>query len=248
MLKQAILVAVTAPTILVDDKPLSAEDFIVYCARVSNPSNQGNLETAGKLLSYLVKNGHWSPFDMVDMICEINTSRAIMAQVLRHWSFRFQEFSQRYSAVDTGLKARDWDHVEARFKASGGNRQGSEQDGPAPMGLTHVAQSACAEASMAYRQLLQSDIAPECARMVLPLATPTTAYMKGSVRSWMTYFWQRLSPHAQKEHRDDLAYPLFKIFAEQFPNIADLVATHRPTIEECLPSWLQPTPEHTNEH
>jgi thymidylate synthase (FAD) len=236
MLKKPVLVAITAPTVEIDGKLLTAEDFIVYAARVSNPSNQGNLETADKLLNYLVKHSHWSPFDMVDMVVELHTSRAIMAQVLRHWSFRFQEFSQRYAAVEAPVSAKNWNHVEARFKAVGGNRQGSEQH-DVPMGLSHLAQMACADAAKAYRRLMESDIAPECARMVMPLATPTTAYMKGSVRSWMTYFWQRLDAHAQKEHRE-LASDLFDIFADQFPTIAQLVATHRPTVIEVTPDWL----------
>ena len=239
-MKKPALVAITAPTVEIDGRLLTAEDFIVYTARVSNPSNQGNLETATKLLNYLVKAGHWSPFDMVDMTVQITTSRAIMAQVLRHWSFRFQEFSQRYSAVDAQIRPEQWPHVEARFKAVGGNRQGSDTES-IPMGLTHTAQIACASAAKAYRHLLEADIAPECARMVMPLATETTAYMKGSVRSWMTYFWQRLDSHAQKEHRY-LASGIFDIFCDQFPTVGQLVATHRPTIIEVTPDWL-PSPQ-----
>lgn len=234
-MKKPELVAITAPTVRSPEGHLlTAEDFIVYCARVSNPSNQHNLETAPKLLAYLVKQGHWSPFDMVHMTCFIHTSRAIMAQVLRHWSFRFQEFSQRYSAIADGT---DWSHVEGRIKAQGGNRQGS-----ATVDFTacDFMQDRCRDAAENYQSLIdhkESPIAPECARMIMPLATPTTAYMTGSVRSWMTYFWQRLDAHAQKEHRE-LASGLFDIFREQFPNVAQMVATHRPTVIETAPDWL----------
>lgn len=208
---------------------MTPEQFIVYTARVSNPSNQMNTDTAEKLLSYLVRHSHWSPFDMVDMILEIECPRAIGTQILRHWSFRFQEFSQRYAVVSPEHRASAWDHVEVRFAHSGGNRQGSSEVGPAPMGLTHDAQLACAESMSAYQKLIRSDIAPESARMVLPLATLTTMYMKGSVRSWMTYFWQRLDPHAQKEHRE-LAEQMFTIFAAHFPITANLVKSFKPTM------------------
>ena len=212
-----------APTLFAVTTPangMSAEDSIVFMARVSSPNQR--TEDAEKLLTYLVQHGHWSPFDMVDMTVEIETSRAIMAQVLRHWSFRFQEFSQRYAAVPEDI---DWGHVEARVKGST-NRQGSlDTDDLA----TDRMQSLCNDLGDYYKDLISDGIAPETARMILPLATPTRAYMKGSVRSWMTYFWQRCTPHAQKEHRE-LAEQLFAIFETQFPVISQLVKTYKPAI------------------
>lgn len=211
------LFAVTTP-----DNGMSAEDSIVFMARVSSPNQR--TEDAEKLLTYLVQHGHWSPFDMVDMTVEIETSRAIMAQILRHWSFRFQEFSQRYAAVPEDI---NWEHVEARVKGST-NRQGSLD---AHAALTQAMQEICEVSEVDYKNLLTDGIAPETARMILPLATPTRAYMKGSVRSWMTYFWQRCTPHAQKEHRE-LAEQLFAIFETQFPVISRLVKTYKPAIIE----------------
>lgn len=225
---KAEIVSITKP-IKADLLGLTPEQFIVYQARVSSPHNQHNHDTGHKLLRYCLREGHWSVFDMVDATFEIQTSRAIMAQILRHHSFRFQEFSQRYApVVDGGFYMDGWDDVEMRFAHEKGNRQGSDEEGPAPLGLTHLAKTACVEAHRTYRHLLQSNIAPESARMVLPLATPTTAYMKGSVRSWITYFWQRCSSHAQKEHRQ-LADLMFAGFSEHFPICADLCANGRMT-------------------
>lgn len=214
-----------APTLFAVTTPangMSAEDSIVFMARVSSPNQR--TEDAEKLLTYLVQHGHWSPFDMVDMTVEIETSRAIMAQILRHWSFRFQEFSQRYAAVPEGI---NWEHVEARVKGST-NRQGSLDTDNF---VTNEMQSLCNDLGDYYKDLISNGIAPETARMILPLATPTRAYMKGSVRSWMTYFWQRCTPHAQKEHRE-LAEQLFAIFETQFPVISRLVKTYKPAIIE----------------
>lgn len=218
------LIAITQPFI----EGVSPEEFIAYTARISNPSNQMNSATAPKLLAYLVKHSHWSPFDMVDMVVEVTTSKAIAIQMLRHWSFRFQEFSQRYAEV-TEL---DYSHVEARMKAEGGNRQGS---GEVNEQGTALMLESCKDSAFDYACLLDAGIAPECARMVLPMATLSTLYMKGSVRSWMTYFWQRLDPHAQKEHRE-VAEGIFEIFEEHFPIVANLVRTHKPTVVEG--EWL----------
>ena len=202
-------------------RQVTPEESIVYMARVSSPTQR--TENAEKLLLFLVKNSHWSPFDMVDMTVEIHTSRAIMAQILRHWSFRFQEFSQRYSTVPEDT---NWNHVEARMKAKGGNRQGS---GDVNSAHSASLQDACMTMEDIYQQAIEHGVAPESARMVLPLATPTRAYMKGPIRSWMTYFWQRCDPHAQKEHRE-LAEQLFEIFKKEFPIIAGLVEKYKPRI------------------
>lgn len=193
---------------------MTAEEIIAHEARVSNPSNQDNHATALGLLRYCMVHSHWSPFDMVDLTLEIETTRAIMAQVARHWSFRFQEFSLRYASVTS-----EFEPVEMRMKHKGGNRQGSAGVDDA---ITMQAQELIACSGDHYHAFIEAGVAPECARMVLPLATPTRAYMKGSVRSWITYFWQRIDGHAQKEHRQ-LASAMFNIFEEQFPNIAQLV-------------------------
>lgn len=222
-MKPPELFAITIPLMSHPDSvAMTPEESIVYMARVSSPNQR--TEDSEKLLTYLVKHGHWSPFDMVDMTLKIETSRAIMAQILRHWSFRFQEFSQRYAAVSKGI---DWSHVEARAKGSS-NRQGSID---MPAHYSDPLRSSCEVSEMDYKDALNVGIAPECARMVLPLATPTQAYMKGSVRSWMTYFWQRLDSHAQKEHRQ-LAEQMFEIFKQEFPITASLVGKYKPTLIE----------------
>lgn len=219
-MKQPKLIAITQPTI----EGLTPEELIAYTARISNPSNQINTATSAKLLTYLVKHSHWSPFDQVDMTVEVTTSKAVAIQLLRHWSFRFQEFSQRYAEVSE----LDYSHVEIRQKHKDGNRQGSsDTDTP----RSEEAQIVCLKSAERYQDLLNCGAAPESARMVLPMATLSTLYVKGSVRSWMTYFWQRLDPHAQKEHRE-LAEGIFVIFAENFPVIAQLVKTHKPQVVE----------------
>lgn len=224
-MKPPEIVGITRSLVL-DDKgsPIAPENFIAYVARVSNPSNQMNDATAPQLLTFLVKQGHWSPFDMVDLIVRVETSKAIAIQGLRHWSFRFQEFSMRYSEVSE----LDFSHVEARRKAVGGNRQGSAETDEFWSGRL---EAECDHAALVYQEAVADGIAPESARMVLPLATPTTLYFKGSVRSWMTYFWQRCDAHAQKEHRE-LATQIFRLFCAEFPHIGKLVATHKPKIVE----------------
>ncbi len=152
---------------------------------------------------------------MVDVTMEITTSRAMMAQILRHSSFKFQEFSQRYAEIYEF----DWSDLEMRDKAVGGNRQGS---GKVNELMTHDMLRAVRNAGYDYEMLIGAGIAPESARMILPLATPTNAYMKGSVRSWITYFWQRCSKHAQKEHRL-LAEAMFEQFKPHFPVISELI-------------------------
>jgi thymidylate synthase (FAD) len=212
---KAKIVSLTKP--IGELEHLSPEELIVYLARVSSPNNQLNTATGHRLLSYCLKNGHWSVFDTVDVTMEIETSRAVMAQILRHSSFRFQELSQRYSVVD-GIT---YDHVEARLKHVGGNRQGS---GEVDAQSTIYMRLRCEIAADSYKRLLDAEIAPESARMLLPLATMTKAYMKGSVRSWITYFWQRLSAHAQKEHRE-LAQIMFDEFEQHFPVCAKLTSS-----------------------
>lgn len=219
-MKPPKLIAITQSAI----EGQTPEEFIAYAARISNPGNQMNNATAPKLLTYLVKQPHWSPFDMVDMTVEVTTSKAIAIQLLRHWSFRVQEFSQRYSEVSE----LSYEHVEMRMKHEGGNRQGSGEENPE---MSEATQHVCNLSALMYSELVGDGAAPESARMVLPMATLTTLYVKGSVRSWMTYFWQRCDPHAQKEHRE-LALQIFEIFREQFPHLGELVRTHKPEVIE----------------
>lgn len=224
-MNKAELFSVTSPS-----ADMTPEESIVYQARVSSPNQR--TEDADKLLHYLVKHGHWSPFDMVDMVVEIQTSRAIMAQILRHFSFRFQEFSQRYAQVGEI----DWSGLEMR-KAGSTNRQASLE---VDTGWSDYAVRTCERLEKDYNYMLDEEntaiVATESARMILPLATPTQGYMKGSVRSWMTYFWQRLDVHAQKEHRE-LAFMMFEIFKKEFPVIADLVENYRPQVVKG--KWIQ---------
>jgi thymidylate synthase (FAD) len=204
------LVSITKPEIEGID---SAEDLIAYCARVSNPSNQMNTETAPKLLAYLIKHNHWSPMEMVSMCVEIKTSRAIAAQILRHRSFSFQEFSQRYST------ATELEEIEWRMQGKT-NRQVGDQEvdlSEVPAELVKNAQDKCLEA---YDYLIGIGVAKECARMVLPLNTSTTIYMNGTVRSWIHYLEIRCKDDTQKEHRD-IANSIRTIFTKSFPQISE---------------------------
>jgi thymidylate synthase (FAD) len=200
-----------------DGENLSPEQLIVYTARVSNPDNQMNFESSDRLIAYLIKNKHWSPFEMADMTIEITTSRAIAAQILRHRSFSFQEFSQRYSKVQMV------DEIQLRWKADT-NRQSSSkalthEDDYADMRLYGIVNDAIEKAFEAYNDLLTVGIAKECARMVLPLATSSTIYMKGSIRSWIHYLQIRCDEHTQLEHRL-IAEEIKAIFKAELPNIS----------------------------
>jgi len=209
---KAKLVSITKPEIEGLD---NAEDLIAYCARVSNPSNQMNTETAPRLLAYLIKHKHWSPFEMVDVCFEIETSRAIAAQILRHRSFSFQEFSQRYSEV-TALEKTLW------RKQGKTNRQVGDKDVDLSEEDKKVVGDALLHSQKAYNLLLDKGIAKECARMVLPLCTSTTMYMKGSVRSWIHYIDLRAKEDTQKEHRL-VAEEIKQVFKEKFPAVSKAV-------------------------
>lgn len=190
----------------------SAEDLIAFCARVSNPKNQMNTKTAPKLIKFLIKHKHWSPFELASMCVEIKTSRAIAAQILRHRSFSFQEFSQRYS------QATELEPLELRSPAEK-NRQ-SSSDEINDINLNIKAKKAMYEAKKAYDELIEAGVAKECARAVLPLGTQTTMYMNGSVRSWIHYIDLRTEENTQKEHRD-IANAIKKIFMKKFPNTSE---------------------------
>ncbi|MAF25074.1 thymidylate synthase (FAD) [bacterium] len=196
----------------VGDEGMDAEALITYCARVSNPKNQTNTKTAPKLIKFLIKHKHWSPFELANMCVEIKTSRAIAAQILRHRSFSFQEFSQRYS------EATDMEPLELRSPAEK-NRQSSADiiDDP---NLRIKASKSMVESKRIYDELISAGVAKECARAVLPLGTQTTMYMNGTVRSWIHYINLRTEENTQKEHRD-VANAIKNIFVEQFPNTSE---------------------------
>lgn len=199
---------------MVEERKLTPEELIVYVARVSNPSNQLNSETSDKLTAYLVKNKHWSPFEMVDMTVEIVTSRGIAQQILRHRSFSFQEFSQRYAKVN------DMEAVQLRYQADK-NRQ-SSTDALSEEDATHFearVKQVIDLAQEVYGEMLDKNVAKECARFVLPITTQTKIYMKGSIRSWIHYLQIRCDAHTQLEHRQ-IALAILEIFKSNFPNIS----------------------------
>jgi thymidylate synthase (FAD) len=204
------LISITKPEI---EGLNTAEEIISYCARVSNPSNQMNIETAHRLLSYLIKHEHWSPFEMASMTIEIKTSRAIAAQILRHRSFSFQEFSQRYSTA-TELEDIEW-RIQGKTNRQVGDKEVDLSEVPAQ--LVKEAQDKCLEA---YDYLIGIGLAKECARMVLPLNTSTTIFMNGTIRSWIHYLNIRCKEDTQKEHRE-IANEIKSIFKVHFPNISE---------------------------
>jgi thymidylate synthase (FAD) len=200
------LISLTQPNI---EGLKTAEDLISYCARVSNPSNQLNTETAPKLLKYLITHKHWSPYEMVNMCVEIKTSRAIAAQILRHRSFSFQEFSQRYSGV-VGREKIEW-RLQGKT-----NRQVGEEEVQLSKKLLDKIEWIQDECEYLYNNLIEEGVAKECARMVLPLNTSTTLYMSGTIRSWVHYLELRTKEDTQKEHRI-IADEIKKIFIKEFP-------------------------------
>ena len=199
-----------------------AEKQIVYMARVSNPSNQANTETSPRLIKYLIKHKHWSPFEMASMQVEINTTRAVATQVLRHRSFSFQEFSQRYSSVDQ-LGTVGIPHLRSQDLK---NKQASHDDlDPAAVELMEKQITQLyASAFDYYEYLLDQGVAKECARSILPLGTPTRLYMSGSIRSWIHYIQIRAGIETQLEHRL-IAEAIKDIFEEQLPSVYEAAFT-----------------------
>ena len=195
-----------------------AEKHMAYCARVSNPNNQENEKFSG-LLKYCVKHQHWSIFEQAYMTLELNTTRGIAAQVLRHRSFTYQEFSQRYA--DSSLLAETIPLPELRRQDSK-NRQNSidDVDPFTSQKFEMLMQQHFVQAMDLYQRMLDEGIAKECARFVLPLACPTKIYMTGSVRSWIHYIDLRSANGTQKEHMN-LALGAKEIFCEQFPAVAE---------------------------
>ena len=190
------------------------EELIAYMARVSNPNNQSNPETAPKLLKYLMKNKHWSPFEMVNVCMEIKCTRDIARQILRHRSFSFQEFSQRYA------EALDWEIGEARLQDEK-NRQNSlpTQDRELQRWWQEEQRKVVAQARFSYGAALNQGIAKEVARKVLPEGlTMSTMYMNGTLRSWMHYVDIRCDEATQKEHRE-IAEQCREVLAKEFPSL-----------------------------
>ena len=195
-----------------------AEQTMAYVARVSNPANQDNENYAG-LLRYCIKHNHWSVFEQSFMTLEIETTRAIAAQILRHRSFTFQEFSQRYA--DSSLLSKAIPLPELRRQDTK-NRQNSIDDlDQETVELLNRQMETLFNSSMSlYQQMLERGVAKECARNVLPLCTPTRIYMSGSCRSWIHYINLRSANGTQKEHME-IAQACQKVFVEQFPTVAE---------------------------
>ncbi len=209
-------ISITKPDITIDGTLLSPEGLIAYCARVSSP-NQENPNYA-KLLQFCIREGHWSVFEMVDMTLEITTTRAIAPQILRHRSFSFQEFSQRYA------KASAYETYEAR-RQDHKNRQNSldDFDEATKQWFRDVQQEVWEHSYKRYEEAIERGIAKESARALLPLNTVTRMYMKGSVRSWIHYFQIRCDAATQKEHRD-IACAARDIFVQHFPTVAEALS------------------------
>ena len=195
----------------------NAEKTMAYIARVSNPSNQDNEKFAG-LLKYCIKHNHWSVFEQSSMTLQIETTRAIAAQILRHRSFTFQEFSQRYAA-STALGNIELPELRRQDLK---NRQNSTDDLDPEMVEKFNKQmiTLFSSAKSLYEQMLEQGVAKECARMVLPLCTPTRIYMTGSCRSWAHYINLRSAHGTQKEHME-IVEGCRKVFIEQFPSVSE---------------------------
>ena len=194
-----------------------AQDLVVYMARVSNPSNQDSDQGAEKLLSYLINHKHWSPFEMVSMCLEVSTTRSVSAQILRHRSFSFQEFSQRYADV-TAIGTPVIPSLRRQDKT---NRQNSTDDlDPNQTRLYyHRINHLFKESQDLYSKMVESGVAKETARDILPLASPTKMYMAGTLRSWIHYIELRTANGTQKEHQN-IALNAKDIFKQEFPIIA----------------------------
>ena len=195
-----------------------AEQHMAYVARVSNPKNQDNDKFSG-LLKYCIKHGHWSVFEQAFMTVEINTTRGLAAQILRHRSFTYQEFSQRYA--DSSMLGDTIPLPELR-RQDDKNRQNSidDVDPLVVQDFNSKMQKHFVDGMKLYKEMLDVGIAKECARFVLPLATPTRIYMTGSVRSWIHYIDLRSAHGTQKEHMN-VAEGVRRIFTEQFPTVAE---------------------------
>lgn len=198
----------------------NAEELITYMARVSAPKNQSNMDTAPKLLRYLITHKHWSPYEMANMCVQIDTTRAISAQILRHRSFSFQEFSTRYADIsELGSCV-----VPQLRRQDTKNRQNSIDDlDPHTIGSYYRRISQLFEDSEhLYREMVSNGVAKECARNILPLSAPTRLYMNGNLRSWIHYLELRCDNGTQLEHRD-IALHIRELFCKTFPIIGEAV-------------------------
>lgn len=208
------LIALSKPSAITDCH--TAEELVAYAARVSNPANQNNMKTAGKLLKYLIQNEHWSPLEMVHMTLEIKTTRDISRQILRHRSFSFQEFSQRY-AVSESFVTR-----EARLQDTKNRQNSIETEDKELAELWNMKQcEVLLKTKEVYEWALEKGIAKEQARAVLPEGnTETTLYMAGSLRSWVHYCQLRMANGTQKEHME-IAQKCWNILIGHFPAVAE---------------------------
>ena len=199
-----------------------AEPLIVEMARVSAPKNAKNMSTAPRLIKYLIKHKHWSPFEMANMCVEIHTTRAISPQILRHRSFSFQEFSQRYANTNE-IGRIEIPHLRAQDTK---NRQNSTDTlatllgKPATADLYRRVSIHFEDAEHLYQELISSGVAKESARFILPTAAPTKLFMNGTLRSWLHYIDLRSDVSTQLEHRE-IALKIKDIFKQQFPTIAE---------------------------
>jgi thymidylate synthase (FAD) len=198
----------------------NAEEMIVKMARVSAPRNQDNMDTAPRLLRYLINNNHWSPYEMANMCVEIETTRAIAPQILRHRSFSFQEFSQRYADASE-LGSAVIPHLRRQDQK---NRQNSIDDLDSDLisGYYRRISHLYEDAEHLYREMISNGVAKECARAVLPLSTQTRLYMNGTFRSWIHYLQLRTANGTQLEHQQ-IARDIQQIFCDQFPVIGEAV-------------------------
>ena len=196
-----------------------AQELVAFCARVSNPSNQLNTETSEKLINYLIKNAHWSPLEMVSACLEIETTRDIARQILRHRSFSFQEFSQRYA---NPVKDLEFEIREARLQDDRNRQNSVETNDEEIISKWNDLQKEVIETSKnAYNWAIESGIAKEQARSVLPEGnTISKLYMNGTLRSWIHYIQLRAANGTQKEHMD-VVKEIRSIFTEQFPTVSE---------------------------
>ena len=210
------LVGLTQPSASTDCH--SANELIAYAARVSNPENQANAKTAPKLLAYLIKHQHWSPFEIVSVTMEINTTRDIGRQILRHRTFSFQEFSQRYAVSE------EFEHRDARLQDEKNRQNSIETDDNRLIEKWNMEQSKVInEAKKVYKWALDNGIAKEQARAVLPEGnTMSTIYMAGTLRSWIHYCQLRMGHGTQKEHMD-IAKKCWSIIGTHFPDVVKAV-------------------------
>jgi thymidylate synthase (FAD) len=198
-----------------------AEQQIEFCARVSNPKGQDKIDTTGKLLRYLVKHKHWSPFEMASACLEVTTTRDISAQILRHRSFSFQEFSQRYASTVDGLGGLEIPHLR---RQDSNNRQASHDDlsREATQAFYRRISSAFEDLEHLYQEMLSAGIAKESARKILPMNSPTRLYMSGTIRSWIHYLSVRKGPETQLEHRM-IANEIYQTLNKEMPNLWEVI-------------------------